>query len=117
MPPLPPQVIKRTGVQMQQRQMQAAAVAGWQAKIEGLEPQVEWIVAEEREERALRKAEMEAQKVGRCAACCAHPWDSSCAPVRGQPARAAGWPRPPPRRCSRRGGAPTGCAASEWSSP
>ncbi|EFN54589.1 hypothetical protein CHLNCDRAFT_135424, partial [Chlorella variabilis] len=60
--PLLKEVIKRTGVQMQQRQMQAAAVAGWQAKIEGLEPQVEWIVAEEREERALRKAEMEAQK-------------------------------------------------------
>ncbi len=39
--PLPaPQVIKRTGVQMQQRQVQAAAIASWQNKVEKLEPQV-----------------------------------------------------------------------------
>ena len=68
-PPSPTsaQVIKRVGVQMQQRQVPPPAVATWQGRMEALEPQVEAVIAEEREERALRKAEMEAQKV-RC--CC-----------------------------------------------
>lgn len=35
-----PQVIKRTGVQMQQRQVPAATVTSWQHRIEKLEPQV-----------------------------------------------------------------------------
>ena len=35
-----PQVIKRTGVQMQQRQVPAASVTSWQHRIEKLEPQV-----------------------------------------------------------------------------
>ncbi len=35
-----PQVIKRTGVQMQQRQVPAATVASWQHRVEKLEPQV-----------------------------------------------------------------------------
>ncbi|PRW45622.1 DEAD-box ATP-dependent RNA helicase 28 [Chlorella sorokiniana] len=56
------EVIKRTGVQMQQRQVPAATVTSWQHRVEKLEPQVAAIILEEREERALRKAEMEAQK-------------------------------------------------------
>ena len=41
-PPPPPllQVIRRTGVQVQQRTVQQAATDTWQAKIEKLEPQV-----------------------------------------------------------------------------
>ncbi|KAL4427607.1 hypothetical protein ABPG75_001696 [Micractinium tetrahymenae] len=60
--PLLKEVIKRTGVQMQQRQVQAPAISSWQNTVEKLEPQVAAIIQEEREERALRKAEMEAQK-------------------------------------------------------
>jgi len=41
-PPLP-QVIKRTGVQMQQRQVPAATVTSWQHRVEKLEPQVGWL--------------------------------------------------------------------------
>ena len=66
LPPLlsPVQVIKRTGVQMQQRAVPQVSVDSWQQKVERLEPQVESILWEEREEKALRKAEMEVQKVG-----------------------------------------------------
>jgi hypothetical protein len=60
----PLQVIKRTGVQMQQRAVPQVSVDSWQQKVERLEPQVESILWEEREEKALRKAEMEVQKVG-----------------------------------------------------
>ncbi|GAB4821500.1 hypothetical protein N2152v2_008546 [Parachlorella kessleri] len=56
------EVIKKTKVQMQQRQVPAHAVASWQDKVERLEEGVFQVIAEEREERALRKAEMEAQK-------------------------------------------------------
>ncbi|PSC68971.1 DEAD-box ATP-dependent RNA helicase 28 [Micractinium conductrix] len=56
------EVIRRTGVQVQQRTVQQAATDTWQAKIEKLEPQVDAIIWQEREERALRKAEMEVQK-------------------------------------------------------
>lgn len=38
------------------------AVSGWQAKLESVEPDVQRVMAEEREETALRKAEMEANK-------------------------------------------------------
>lgn len=38
------------------------AVSRWQTKIEAVEPDVQRVLAEEREETALRKAEMEANK-------------------------------------------------------
>lgn len=38
------------------------AVTRWQAKLESVEPDVQRVMAEEREETALRKAEMEANK-------------------------------------------------------
>jgi hypothetical protein len=38
------------------------AVQGWQAKLESVEPDVQHVMADEREETALRKAEMEANK-------------------------------------------------------
>jgi hypothetical protein len=59
-----PQIVKKAKAELLQRQVPAAAIASWQARIEALEPQVAAIVQEEREERLLRKAEMEAQKVG-----------------------------------------------------
>lgn len=40
----------------------AQAVAQWQAKLESVEPDVQRVMADEREETALRKAEMEANK-------------------------------------------------------
>ena len=49
---------------MQQRAVPQAAVDSWQQRVERLEEQVESILWEEREEKALRKAEMEVQKVG-----------------------------------------------------
>jgi hypothetical protein len=48
---------------MQQRQLPQVAIDSWQRKLEELEWQVGAIMQEEREERALRKAEMEAQRV------------------------------------------------------
>jgi hypothetical protein len=38
------------------------AIKQWQAKAESVEPDVQRVMAEEREETALRKAEMEANK-------------------------------------------------------
>lgn len=38
------------------------AIKQWQAKVESVEPDVQRVMAEEREETALRKAEMEANK-------------------------------------------------------
>jgi hypothetical protein len=45
-------------------------VSQWQAKLESVEPDVQRVMADEREETALRKAEMEANKaqVGEVAA-------------------------------------------------
>ncbi len=43
----------------------APSVEGWQRRIEGLEREVAEVMQEEREERALRKAEQEATKVWR----------------------------------------------------
>lgn len=43
------------------------AVSRWQARVEAAEPDVERVLGEEREEAALRKAEMEANKAAvRC---------------------------------------------------
>ena len=56
------QVMKKTAVSLQARQVPNEAVSNWQGRIESLQPAVERIKEEEREERALRKAEMEAQK-------------------------------------------------------
>jgi hypothetical protein len=43
-------------------QIDLQAIKQWQAKAESVEPDVQRVMAEEREETALRKAEMEANK-------------------------------------------------------
>eukprot|EP00955_Chlamydomonas_euryale_P040592 351762-Chlamydomonas_euryale.AAC.2 len=55
--------VKKTGAQMQQRVVPAAAVTEWQARVEGHTGDVWRILKEEREEKDLRKAEMEAAKM------------------------------------------------------
>lgn len=55
-------VQKHTGKKLQERVLQLADVKEWHTKIEGMERQVNAIRMEEREERAIRKAEMEASK-------------------------------------------------------
>jgi ATP-dependent RNA helicase DDX27 len=55
-------VVRRARAALTRRALPAAAVAGWQARVEALEPEVARVVGEEAEERALRRAEMEAQK-------------------------------------------------------
>lgn len=56
------QVVKRAGVELQQRKVATSVVERWQRTIEGLEGDVSKILAEEREEKEIRKAEMEATK-------------------------------------------------------
>ena len=60
----PRQVVKKTGAAMRNRIMAAPVVEVWRRRIEGLEREVAEVMREEREERALRKAEQEATKVG-----------------------------------------------------
>ncbi|CAK9219563.1 unnamed protein product [Sphagnum troendelagicum] len=55
-------IAKRAGSKLQNRQVAPAAIAKWRSKIEGMEDDVRAVQQEEREERALRKAEMEANK-------------------------------------------------------
>lgn len=55
-------VIKKGKVELQQRRVPWAAVVSWQERVESMESDVAGIIAEEREERAIRKAEMEAEK-------------------------------------------------------
>ena len=57
------QVVKKTGVALRNRVIAAPSVEAWQRRIEGLEREVAEVMREEREERALRKAEQEATKV------------------------------------------------------
>lgn len=56
-------VVKGTGVQLQQRQVPAVAVAAWQDRVERMSDDVRSVIFEERDERHLRRAEMETQKV------------------------------------------------------
>ena len=58
-------MVKKTGAVLTARQLAAGAVSSWQAKVEELEHSVASVMTEEREERALRKAEMEAQKASK----------------------------------------------------
>ncbi len=51
---------------LKQRLVPAAAVSQWQGRVERLERDVAAILAEERQEADLRKAEMEANKVCVC---------------------------------------------------
>eukprot|EP00850_Spirogloea_muscicola_P009958 SM000057S18388 [mRNA] locus=s57:291437:296607:+ [translate_table: standard] len=53
---------KRAGRQLHSRVLAPAAIAKWQATIEAMEEDIAAILREEREEMALRKAEMEANK-------------------------------------------------------
>ncbi|KAK2080603.1 hypothetical protein QBZ16_000457 [Prototheca wickerhamii] len=55
-------VVKSTGAELQQRQVPAATVAEWQDRVERLAADVAAVLAEEYEETAARRAEMEAQK-------------------------------------------------------
>lgn len=56
------EVVKKGGVDLQQRVVPVPAVASWYEKISGMESQVGDVLGEEREEKELRRAEMEAQK-------------------------------------------------------
>ena len=55
--------MKKTGVALRNRIIAAPSVESWARRIEGLEREVAEVMREEREERALRKAEQEATKV------------------------------------------------------
>ena len=57
------QVVKKTGANLRNRIVVASSVEQWRRRIEGLEREVTEILREEREERALRKAEQDATKV------------------------------------------------------
>lgn len=58
-----PQVIKKTKAAITQRLVPPAAVASWQARIEGAAADVTRVYDEEREEKELRQAEMETTKM------------------------------------------------------
>jgi len=49
------EVVKKTGVQMQQREVPAAAVQLWQSKVEGAHGDIWRVLKEEREEKELRQ--------------------------------------------------------------
>ena len=49
------EVVKKTGVQMQQREVPAAAVQQWQAKVEGSHGDIWRVLKEEREEKEMRQ--------------------------------------------------------------
>ncbi|GAX73223.1 hypothetical protein CEUSTIGMA_g676.t1 [Chlamydomonas eustigma] len=57
------EVVKKTGVQMQQREVPSQTVQAWQAKVEGSHGDVWRVLKMEREEKELRQAEMEASKM------------------------------------------------------
>ena len=56
-------VVKKTGVQMQQRVIPPASIQQWQQKIEASHGDIWRVLKEEREEKELRKAEMEVSKM------------------------------------------------------
>jgi len=56
------EVVKRGKVDLQQRKVPPQAVALWQHRVESLQRDCIQVMAQEREEKELRKAEMEAQK-------------------------------------------------------
>lgn len=58
-------VVKGTGAALAQRAVPAAAVVEWQDRVERMQDDFHDVIREEREERHLRKAEMEAQKARR----------------------------------------------------
>jgi ATP-dependent RNA helicase DDX27 len=62
--PLLKAVVKRAGRSLRSRQVATAAVAKCRDQIEGLESDIREVMQEEAEEKALRKAEMEVNKVG-----------------------------------------------------
>ncbi|KAK9787623.1 hypothetical protein WJX73_001953 [Symbiochloris irregularis] len=55
-------ILKQTGAKLLERSLPAPTVASWSAKVTRCEDKLQAILQGEREERALRKAEMEAQK-------------------------------------------------------
>lgn len=57
------QVVKRTGAQLQVRVPPAQTIRDWGRRVEALERDVQVILAQEREEMELRRAEMTATKV------------------------------------------------------
>ncbi|KAL3689685.1 hypothetical protein R1sor_015994 [Riccia sorocarpa] len=60
--PLIKAVAKKSGAKLKSRILGQGAVGKWRQKIEELESDIRTIMQEEKEERALRKAEMEANK-------------------------------------------------------
>ncbi|KAL2632017.1 hypothetical protein R1flu_016703 [Riccia fluitans] len=60
--PLIKGVAKKSGAKLKSRVLAQGAVSKWRQKIEELEADIRTIMQEEREERVLRKAEMEANK-------------------------------------------------------
>lgn len=57
-------MVKQAGRSLRSRQVAAAAVAKCRDQIERLEEDIREVMREEQEEKALRKAEMEVNKVG-----------------------------------------------------
>ena len=60
--PLLKEVIKKGKIELLSRKVASVAINEWQGKVEGFERDVIQILKSEREEKELRKAEMEAQK-------------------------------------------------------
>ncbi len=60
------QVVKRAGAVLQVRVPVAKSVREWAVRVEGMEPDVAAIQAQERDEMELRRAEMQANKVRSC---------------------------------------------------
>lgn len=56
------EVIKKGKIELLSRKVASSAIHDWQSKVEGFEHDVIQILKSEREEKELRKAEMEAQK-------------------------------------------------------
>ncbi|KAK9837918.1 hypothetical protein WJX74_007671 [Apatococcus lobatus] len=60
--PLIKEVVKKTGAQLQNRLVPQPSIVHWRNRIEAMSPDIDRLRLEEREERDLRKAEMEANK-------------------------------------------------------
>lgn len=62
--------MKRTGTQLQIRVPVAQSVREWSSRVENVEEELQAILAQEREEMELRRADMQAAKVLQRACLC-----------------------------------------------
>jgi len=60
--PLLKEIVKKGKIELLSRKISPVAISSWHSKIEGIERDISEIFKAEREEKELRKAEMEAQK-------------------------------------------------------